>query len=160
MLSIEYTAIGTIRTPFARAEGSPIQPTGAKGTEGRIELDEQYAPGLRDLDGFSHLILLYHCHLCKGFSLEVTPFMDEHPHGLFATRAPKRPNPIGLSIVRLQKIQGNILYLEDVDMLDGSPLLDIKPFVPSFDAPEAERIGWLEQNYQKAKEVRADERFK
>jgi len=115
---------------------------------------------LKDLDGFSHIILLYHFHRVEGYSLLVTPFMDTIQHGLFSTRAPKRPNPIGISVVRLVQISGLTLDIENVDILDGTPLLDIKPYVPQFDNHPANAIGWLENTNGKAKVARADGRFR
>ena len=127
---MEYQPIGIIHTPFSRPEGMPIQPAGAVGITGSVEVLEQFRPGLKDLDGFSHIILLYQFHRSQGFSLEIVPFLDSKPRGVFATRAPKRPNPIGLSVVHLLRIEHNILYIENVDILDRTPLLDIKPYIP------------------------------
>ena len=152
--------IGIIRSPYKETEGTPIQTTGAKGVGGTAEIVPECAEGLRDLEGFSHIILIYHFHLSKGYSLTVKPFLDDTPRGVFATRAPKRPNAIGISVVRLVKIEGTTLYIEDVDIVDSTPLLDIKPYVPAFDAKEAERIGWLAGRAEKAAETDADERFK
>jgi tRNA-Thr(GGU) m(6)t(6)A37 methyltransferase TsaA len=158
---ITYRPIGTIHTPFKETRGMPIQPTGAQGVQGTVELAPEYAPGLRDLDAFSHVVLLYHLHLSEGYSLTVTPFMDDTPRGLFATRAPRRPNPIGLSVVRLVRVEGATLHVENVDVVDGTPLLDLKPFVPVFDAPDSEgiRLGWLADNAGKSFEMKADDRF-
>jgi tRNA-Thr(GGU) m(6)t(6)A37 methyltransferase TsaA len=137
----------------------PIQPSGARGVQGTLELDPAYEPGLRDLEGFSHLFLIYVFHRASGVQLTVTPFLDAEPHGLFATRAPKRPNPIGLSVVRLIAVEGNRLVLEDVDMLDGTPVLDIKPYVPAFDRPVDVRVGWLAGRDQNVGTKRSDDRF-
>ncbi len=142
---IVYRSIGVIHTPFKELENMPIQPSGAAGVRGTVELFPEFADGLKDLDGFSHLILLYHFHESRGYKLIVTPFLDSEPRGVFATRAPKRPNPIGLSIVRLVQVRGYTLDIENVDILDGTPLLDIKPYVPEFDHQENCRIGWLEK---------------
>jgi tRNA-Thr(GGU) m(6)t(6)A37 methyltransferase TsaA len=157
---IRYQPIGLIRSPYTQVEEMPIQPTGARGIRGRIELADQYAEGLRDLDGFSHLILLYHFHRSEGYRLTVTPFLDTTPRGLFATRAPKRPNSIGLSVVRLEKIEGAVLSVVDVDILDGTPLLDIKPYVSAFDTPQDVRSGWIGESGKTAVSIRADDRFK
>ncbi len=119
----------------------PVQPTGAKGIAGTIEIKPEYIDGLKDIEGFSHIILIYHFHLSKGYSLKVKPFLDENLRGIFATRAPKRPNPLGISVVKLIKVKNNILQIEDVDIVDGTPLLDIKPYVPDFDIHEVEKIG-------------------
>lgn len=144
MRKIVYQPIGIIYTPFKSPKGTPIQPTGAKGIEATVELFAEYADGLNDLDGFSHIYLLYHCHLSKRYSLNVTPFLDSEKRGLFSTRAPSRPNPIGLSVVRLLGIENNVLRVMDIDVVDGTPLLDIKPYVPEFDVRKAAKIGWLD----------------
>ena len=159
-MEINYQPIGMIHSPFADLEGMPIQPAGASGIRGTVEVFPEFAEGLKDLDGFSHIILLYHFHRVQGANLVVTPFMDSQPHGVFATRAPKRPNPIGLSIVRLLGIEQNILRIENVDILDGTPLLDIKPYVPEFDQPPADRMGWLEQAKGRVQSKRSDGRFR
>jgi tRNA-Thr(GGU) m(6)t(6)A37 methyltransferase TsaA len=119
----------------------------------------ELAAGLKDLEGFSHVILLYHLHKVRRVDLTVTPFLDSEQRGVFATRAPTRPNPIGLSIVALLRIEGNRLYLGNVDILDGTPLLDIKPYVPEFDQPLEARAGWLEEVRGKVRSVKSDERF-
>jgi tRNA-Thr(GGU) m(6)t(6)A37 methyltransferase TsaA len=156
---IELKPIGTIHTPFTKLKGMPIQPAGAQGVQGTIELFEEYHAGLKDLDGFSHIILLYYFHCSQGFKLQVVPFMDTKPRGLFATRAPKRPNPIGLSVVQLDRIENGILYVQNIDMLDGTPLLDLKPYVPEFDSHAKFRTGWLEQARKTVQNRRADDRF-
>ncbi|MDO9537157.1 MAG: tRNA (N6-threonylcarbamoyladenosine(37)-N6)-methyltransferase TrmO [Thermoplasmata archaeon] len=158
-MKIEYTPIGIIHSPFRKLEGMPIQPSGAAGVKGTVQVFEDFRPGLMDLDGFSHIILLYHLHRSKGFKLHVVPFLDSKLRGLFATRAPKRPNPIGLSVVRLDKIEGGILHIRNVDILDGTPLLDIKPFVPEFDAHEEVRTGWFEKASKTASNRKSDDRF-
>lgn len=158
-MTIEYTPIGTIHSPFAEPTDMPIQPTGALGVQGTIEMLEAFREGLKDLDGFSHLILLYHFHHSRGFSLRPIPFLDREPRGLFATRAPKRPNAIGLSVVGLDKIEGSLLYITNVDILDGTPLLDIKPYVPAFDTPKDVRTGWFEKVASAVASHRSDERF-
>jgi len=143
-LNINYQPIGYIRTSFRKVSKMPIQPSGAKRAKGIIELNPDFTPGLFDLEGFSHLILIYHFHLIKGHKLYVVPFMDDKPHGIFATRAPARPNPIGMSIVKLKKIENNLIYIEGVDMVDGTPLLDIKPFFTKYDNRLDAKAGWLE----------------
>lgn len=143
MDKIEYQPIGIIHTPHKTPEGTPIQPTGAKGVKGSIEVFPEYIAGLADLAGFSHIFMLYHFHLSKKFSLEVRPFMDDRKRGLFATRAPSRPNSIGLSVVRLIAITNGKLQIQDVDVVDGTPLLDIKPYVPEFDVRKVDQIGWI-----------------
>ncbi|OGW52347.1 MAG: tRNA (N6-threonylcarbamoyladenosine(37)-N6)-methyltransferase TrmO [Nitrospirae bacterium RBG_13_43_8] len=159
MKKIVYEPIGIIHSPFKDIKGMPIQPTGAKGIAGTIEIYQEFAEGLKDLEGFSHIILIYHFHLSKGYSLKVKPFMDKNYRGVFSTRAPKRPNPIGISVVRLRKIEGNILNIEDLDIIDCTPLLDIKPYVPEFDVQEIEKIGWLSQKAEKVHKFKSDERF-
>lgn len=151
--------IGTIHTPFKDLEGMPIQPSGARDVTGTVLLDPEYEQGLADLDGFSHIILLYQFHLSKGYSLMVTPFLDNTKRGLFSTRAPRRPNPIGLSIVRLTKRDKNRLLIRDIDVLDGTPLIDIKPYVPQFDIKEVTASGWLEKSQAKARSMKSDDRF-
>ncbi len=156
---MDFTPIGTIRSPFTNPEGMPIQPAGASGVKGTVEVLSAYKDGLDDLNGFSHIILLYLFHRSRGFKLKVVPFMDTTLRGVFATRAPKRPNPIGLSVVRLERIEGRVLHIEGVDVLDGTPLLDIKPYVPEFDAQVEVRTGWLDQAGKKAQDKRSDGRF-
>jgi tRNA-Thr(GGU) m(6)t(6)A37 methyltransferase TsaA len=160
MKEIRYKPIGIIHSPFKDITGMPIQPTGAKGIKGTIEIEPEYIAGLKDVEGFSHIFLLYHLHLSEGYSLEVKPFMDDDLHGVFATRAPRRPNSIGISVVRLVRIESHILHIEDVDVVDGTPLLDIKPYVPEFDVRKVERTGWLSQKADKVDRVTADERFR
>jgi len=158
-MTVKLEPIGIIHTPHAEPKGMPIQPAGAAGVKGTVEVFEPYREGLADLDGFSHVVLLYHFHLCEGFRLRVTPFMDSEERGLFATRAPKRPNPIGLSVVELERIEDGVLHVRNVDIVDGTPLLDIKPYVPEFDSPAEIRTGWLEMARKTVSERRADERF-
>jgi tRNA (adenine37-N6)-methyltransferase len=158
MNEFKYQSIGIIRSPFKTLDGMPIQPSGANAVAGTVEVDLKYEKGLKDLDGFSHIILIYHFHKAEGFSLRIVPFLDDKPRGLFATRAPKRPNPIGFSVVKLKKIRGNILEIENVDILDLTPLLDIKPFVPDFDVYENVQTGWLEK-VSKNINKKSDQRF-
>lgn len=140
----DFQPIGLIRTPFIRKDQVPIQPYRSHAT-GRVELSPEYEAGLEDLDGFSHVFLLYFFHQAEpGYDLAVTPFLDDKPKGLFATRYPRRPNPIGLSVVRLLRREGSVLHVEGIDVLDGTPLLDVKPYVPSFDAYPEARMGWLQ----------------
>jgi tRNA-Thr(GGU) m(6)t(6)A37 methyltransferase TsaA len=160
MGKIQYKPIGTIHSPFKKIKGMPIQPAGAKGIKGKIVIKPKYVGGLKDIDGFSHIILIYHFHLSKSYSLEVKPFMDNRVHGVFATRAPRRPNPIGFSVVRLVRVERRTLHIEDVDIVEGTPLLDIKPFVPRFDTVKTERIGWLSKRVGKVVRVKADGRFR
>jgi len=159
MPAITFEPIGIIHTPFAQPKGAPIQPSRSSHAKGRIELRPELADGLRDLDGFSHITLIYFLHLSRGFELAVVPFLDTQPRGLFATRAPRRPNAIGLSTVRLVSVDGATLHIEDVDMVDGTPLLDIKPYVPAFDELSDFRQGWLEGRARRAGKTSADDRF-
>jgi tRNA-Thr(GGU) m(6)t(6)A37 methyltransferase TsaA len=160
MEPVTYRPIGVIRTPFVDIEGMPVQAAGAIGIAGRIELDPNLVEGLADLEGFSHLTLIYYLHRVASARLTVTPFLDVRPHGIFATRSPARPNPIGLSTVRLVSISGSTLEIEDVDILDGTPLLDMKPYVPGLDDRPQPRIGWYEGRLDRVSEVKADARFR
>lgn len=137
----------------------PIQPSGEASAAGSVEVFAEFAPGLRDLEGFSHIVLIYHLHAVRRVDLTVIPFLDSQPHGVFATRAPTRPNPIGLSVVRLLRIEGNWLHVEHLDVLDSTPLLDIKPYVSEFDAQTQVRIGWLEAARGRAHTTTSDSRF-
>jgi tRNA-Thr(GGU) m(6)t(6)A37 methyltransferase TsaA len=159
MQEIHYRPIGIIHSPFPTTKGVPIQPGAAVGVAGIVEVFAEYAEGLLHVDGFSHVMLCYHFHLSKGACLHVTPFLDDHLHGVFATRAPSRPNPIGISIVRLVCVQGNSLHILDVDIVDGTPLLDIKPYVPAFDIREVTKSGWLENKVCQLSTAKDDGRF-
>ena len=159
MNEIKYIQIGIIHSPFKEPKGTPIQPRAAQGIDGTVEVFQEYSEGLKDIEGFSHVILVYHFHLSKESSLKVKPFMDDQTHGVFSTRAPNRPNPIGISVVQLVKIEGNILQVKDLDIVDGTPLLDIKPYVPEFDIRDAKKKGWLEKNVSKLSTSRDDGRF-
>ncbi len=154
-----FNPIGVIHTPFQQASGTPIQSMQSSGAQGTIVLQQQFVPGLKDLEGFSHLILLYVFNRTQPAKMLVTPFLDQQTHGLFATRAPARPNPLGLSVVRLLDIQDRLIRIADIDVLNGTPLLDIKPFVPQFDCPADVRIGWLQKQVHQAGETRDDGRF-
>lgn len=156
---IYYKPIGVIQSPFKEPKGTPIQPTAARDVEGSIEVYPDYREGLKDIEGFSHLILIYHLHLVKESALLVKPFLGDELHGVFATRSPGRPNSIGFSVVRLTKVEGNKLCIRDVDIVDGTPLLDIKPYVAEFDARQEVKAGWFEQNMHKLATTRDDGRF-
>ena len=158
--SIRFLPIGRIRTPFPEPAGTPVQTTSAFGSAGHIELNPELVEGLRDLEAFSHLILLHHLHRAHTARLTVTPFLDVQSHGIFATRSPARPNAIGLSVVRLVRIDGARIDIEDVDMIDGTPLLDIKPYVPAFDARDNVRIGWYADRLDRVEGAVADDRFR
>jgi tRNA-Thr(GGU) m(6)t(6)A37 methyltransferase TsaA len=137
----------------------PIQPAGEASAPGVVEILPEYAAGLRDLDGFSHVILIYHLHAVRRVDLTVTPFLATEPKGIFATRAPTRPNPIGFSIVRIERIEGNRLHVAAIDVLDGTPLLDLKPYVEEFDHPQGAVAGWLEAARGQVRKTRSDDRF-
>lgn len=157
---IVYRSIGVVHTPFTTMEGMPLQTIAAPGIQGTVELEQEFCGGLKDLEAFSHIILLTHLDRMSGFALEVTPYLDDQPHGVFATRSPRRPNPIGLSVVRLVSVDGCALHIEDVDLLDGTPVLDLKPYVPTFDVRETEQIGWFAGRIERVHTTRADERFR
>ncbi len=159
MNKICYTPIGIVYSPFKEPKGVPIQPVFAKDTEGRIEIFPEYSAGLKDLEGFSHIIVIYHFHKAKEPKLEVIPFLDPTPKGVFSTRAPSRPNPIGISIVRLIRVDNNILYVSEIDMIDRTPVLDIKPYVPKFDTRKNVKAGWLEKRVKNSPLLKDDGRF-
>jgi tRNA (adenine37-N6)-methyltransferase len=159
-MNIVLKPIGVIHSPFKDLDGMPIQPAGASGVKGTVEVFEEYRTGLNDLDGFSHIVLLYLFHRSQGFSLHVVPYLDTQMRGVFATRAPRRPNAIGLSVVQLDMIKDGMLQIQNVDILDGTPLLDIKPYVPEFDAQVKVRTGWLENVKGTVKHRKSDDRFK
>lgn len=155
--TVVYRPIGTVRSPFTEPEGMPIQPGRGRDVRGSVELRQELAAGLSDLDGFSHIILVCHLHRSAGYSLQVVPYLDDVPRGLFATRAPRRPNPIGLSVVRLVSISGAHIEFEGVDLLDGTPVLDIKPYVPELLEGEEVRLGWLD--HVRGRDAVSDSRF-
>jgi len=142
---ILYWTIGTIHSEHTIAENTPIQPVYAKGCKGYIELLPEFVDGLRDLNEFSHIYLIYHFHKAQQVKLIVKPFLQDVDRGIFSTRAPFRPNPIGLSVVELLGIEGNILHLNNVDILDGTPLLDIKPYTAKFDLHHVQKNGWQDE---------------
>ena len=139
-----FHPIGVIRSPFTELALVPKRPIDPVTSRGEVVLDPRYREGLADLKGFSHVILVFHLHRSHGYDLTVSPYLDPTPRGLFATRAPRRPNPIGMTVVRLLRVDGPRLRVRGVDVLDGTPLLDIKPSVPAFDHHPCERCGWLE----------------
>jgi tRNA-Thr(GGU) m(6)t(6)A37 methyltransferase TsaA len=159
MEKICYEPIGWIHSPYKKPLGTPIQSSAARGVQGSVEIYKKYMEGIVDLEGFSHIVLIYHFHLSGRPALSVKPFLDENYHGLFATRAPARPNPIGLSIVQLKKVRGTTLHILDVDIVDRTPLLDIKPYIPQFDMRTGCRIGWLRDNIGKMNTAADDGRF-
>lgn len=156
----QYEAIGVIRTPFESPDGMPIQPVGADTEGGTVRVEESYAAGLQDSNGFSHCILLYHFHAATdATSLEVEPFLDTKERGVFATRAPQRPNQIGLSVVEIDSVTGNEVSVRGIDVVDQTPSLDIKPFVPDFDVPKDADTGWITASKSTIQSEEADERF-
>lgn len=157
---IIYKPIGIIRSPFESAEGMPIQPAGGEDFTGQVEIFDEFAPGLKDLEGFSHIFLIYHFHNSKGYSLLTKPFLDETLRGVFSTRAPKRPNPVGISVVRLISVEKNILHIQDVDILDGTPLIDVKPFVSDIDNRTESARGWMDDKAVGFRVKRSDDRFR
>ncbi len=151
--------IGVIHSPFTRPEDMPIQPVGARDVEGEVVVDEQYAPGLRDLGGFSHIHLLYCFHRADRTELQVVPYLDSELRGVFATRSPLRPARLGLSVVQLLEVDGNRLRVRGVDVLDGTPLLDIKPYIPQFDNRPEATSGWMKSAQTEVERQRSDDRF-
>jgi len=151
--------IGIINTQYQKLEQMPIQPKGAENTISEIIINKEYEAGLADLDGFSHIYLIYEFHQSCGFQLSVVPFMDNTEHGVFATRAPRRPNPIGLSIVRILSIDKNIIKVSDADVLNGTPLLDIKPYIEQFDKVEQAQSGWMTASNREVEIAQSDDRF-
>lgn len=156
---IEFSPIGIIHTPFKETAGMPIQPPGASGIKGTVEVFPEFSAGLKDIEGFSHIILIFYFDRSKDYKLQVSPFLEDDVHGVFAIRAPKRPNPVGISIVKLIKRENNILYIDNPDMLDGTPLLDIKPYIPDFDAYPEAVAGWQEKHKGKVRKHKSDNRF-
>ena len=159
--SIHLEPIGVVHSPFMRREGTPIQGAFAPDARGKVEIFEQYAEGLADLDGFSHIWLLYHFHQSTEYKMRVVPFMDVRERGLFSTRAPRRPNPIGLSLVRLLSVEGNVLHIAEIDIVHGTPVLDIKPYSPQMDGRPDARCGWMDEVDPETRKSRsrADKRF-
>ena len=158
---LQYVPIGVVHSPFREPAGTPIQSSAAAavGVEARVEVFPCFREGLRDLEGFSHLILLYHMHRIQPAGLLVRPFLGNESHGVFATRSPGRPNPIGFSVVRLLSVEDGAISITDVDILDQTPVLDIKPYISEFDCREAERVGWFADNLHKLNETKDDGRF-
>ena len=159
MDTIVYRPVGVVHSPLKKSYGAPIQSIAASDVEGVVEVLPQYIEGLRDIEGFSHLILIYHFHLSDKPSMIVRPHLDNGTHGVFATRAPIRPNPIGISVVRLVRVDGTKLHVTGLDILDGTPVLDIKPYVPQFDAIGIEKIGWLKDRINMTGKTKDDGRF-
>ena len=159
-MNVVYKPIGIIHSPFNNLEEMPIQPSSDASRPGTVEIYPEFVEGLKDLEGFSHIYLIYHLHKVNKSRLVVTPFLDKEPHGIFATRAPSRPNPIGLSLVKIVGLEGNLIHVDQVDVLDGTPLLDIKPYVPEFENVDFVQIGWLEKAKGQIRSRKSDDRFK
>jgi tRNA (adenine37-N6)-methyltransferase len=157
---IIYKPIGIIHSPFKTIDGIPIQPAAAEGIQGEVKVNKEYSDGLKSLEEFSHIILIYHFHLTNGYKLKVVPFMDDVEHGLFATRAPGRPNPVGISVVKLKSISDNVIKVENIDVIDETPLLDIKPYISRFDNVNAEKNGWVSKIKNEVGSMKSDKRFK
>ncbi|MEW6718021.1 MAG: tRNA (N6-threonylcarbamoyladenosine(37)-N6)-methyltransferase TrmO [Chloroflexota bacterium] len=156
-----YRPIGIIHSPFNRLEEMPIQPTSEVSGAGIVEISPDFVDGLKDIDGFSHIYFIYHFHKVNQSRLMVTPFLDKELRGIFATCAPSRPNPIGLSLVKLVRVEYNLIHVDQVDVLNfGTPLLDIKPYVPDFEHSQEAPIGWLEQARGQVRTMKSDARFK
>ncbi len=159
-MKITFEPIGIVHSPFTELADMPIQPTGEEAAQGILEIYPAYDDALADLEGFSHIYALYFFHKVSGWQPKVLPFLDKQPHGLFSTRAPRRPNPIGLSLLKILAIEGSRIHVAGLDILDGTPLLDIKPYIPGFEDPQDVRIGWLEGCAGQVKNRKSDHRFK
>jgi len=161
-MEITLKQIGTVRSPFCDLKNMPVQPVGAKDVYATLEIDEEYSEGLKDLEGFSHIYLIYYFHKIQEHSLSVIPFNDKThtPRGVFSTRTPVHPNSIGLSVVKLVSVEKNIVRVKGIDILDGTPLLDIKPYIENFDKVDGDvKSGWMKASLQEVSEVRSDDRF-
>ena len=148
---IKIKSIGLIRTPYRKPKGIPIQGKFEKDVTGRAEIFLEYQQGLKDIEGFSHIVLIYYFDRSKDEKLISRPFLEDESHGIFAIRSPHRPNHIGFSIVKIEKVENNIVTFSEVDMLDGTPLLDIKPYVSYFDSRENVKNGWLDKHFKSGK---------
>ena len=158
-MTITYLPIGIIHSPFDNLKGMPIQPTSESSAEGSLEIYPEFAEGLKDLEGFSHIYLIYHLHKVPQSKLKVTPFLDDTPRGIFATRAPAHPNPIGLSLVKVLRVEENFVYVDGIDILNETPLLDIKPYIPEFEDTQNVRTGWMRKSKDEIQTKQSDERF-
>jgi len=148
MTEITMHPVGIIRSPYKQPRDIPIQGAFKKDVQAWVELEQEYVAGLKDLDGFSHAIILYHFHKSHGEQIQAQPFLEQDKHGIFAIRSPHRPNHIGLSIVKIERIEGNRLYFTEVDVLDQTPVLDIKPYVSHFDQRDDVKCGWLDKHFE------------
>lgn len=159
MEPVTFTPVGVVHSPHNELYGMPVQPPSAAGIAGEIEIFPEFAEGLLDIEGFSRIMVFYHLHRSAGPLLSAIPFLDTVPHGVFASRIPRRPNPLGFSVVRLLSRDRNILKIADVDILDGTPVLDIKPYVPEFDSYPNESSGWFAGKLDDMSSKRSDDRF-
>lgn len=157
--TIPVETIGIIHSPFTELKGMPVQSLGAQGTGGTVVVDERFAEGLRDLDGFGHIYLVYRFHKATRTELQVVPYMDAVKRGVFATRSPLRPAHIGISVVELLNASGNVLTVRGLDVLDGTPLIDIKPYIPQFDCWQNATSGWMKASRLDVEQKRSDNRF-
>jgi tRNA-Thr(GGU) m(6)t(6)A37 methyltransferase TsaA len=157
--TVQLETIGTIHSPFKKLENMPVQSLGAQCGEGTVVVDERFAEGLKDLDGFSHVYLVYHFHKVTRTELQVVPYMDTLIRGVFATRSPLRPSHIGISVVELLNLSGNTLTVRGLDVLDSTPLLDIKPYIPQFDCWQNATSGWMKASRLDVEQRRSDNRF-
>ena len=158
-MTIEMPVIGTVSSPFTDLKNMPIQPPVAKGIMGKLLVSDDYVSGLKDLDGFSHIYIFYHFHKTTKTKLEVIPFMDKVPRGVFSTRTPMRPSRLGMSVVEVVSVEGNCVNIKGVDVLDGTPLIDIKPYILKFDYREGATSGWMQATSDAVNNRRSDERF-
>lgn len=157
--TLALETIGTIHSPFRRLKGMPVQCLGSGCADGRVVVEERLAEGLKDLDGFSHIYLVYQFHEAARTELQVVPYMDTEVRGVFATRSPLRPAHLGISVVELLNVTGNVLTVRGLDVLDGTPLIDIKPYIPQFDCWPNATCGWMKASRFEVERRRADDRF-
>ena len=155
---MNFHPIGYAKTPFEEVDNVPLQSAGISSEIAELVIHEEYVQGLDDLDGFSHIYVLFHIHKAKGVALKVKPFLDTQDRGIFATRSPTRPNPIGLSIVEIDHIEGQRIFVKGIDLLNDTPIIDIKPYIQSFDNIKGTKDGWYEQGLD-PKQTRSDNRF-
>ncbi len=158
-MKISYKPIGVIHSDYEQRVGVPIQGALLPDSRGWVEVFPKYQDGLKDIEGFSHIILLFHFHLASGYRLLDKPYLEDKKHGIFSIRGPRRPNPIGFSIVRLEKRVDNVLHISEVDVIDGTPLLDIKPYVSKFDVRSNVKDGWLTERLKHAAGYKSDNRY-
>ncbi len=159
-MEFRFKPIGVLKTPYQSKSGVPIQGIFDPESKGTATIFKEYEAGLQDIEGFSHLIVIYVFHRSQGYELVCRPYMEDELHGVFTIRAPRRPNPIGFSVVRLRKREDRVLFLSEMDMLDGTPILDIKPFCPKFDHRQNVRVGWMDNTFRDAGHRKvSDDRF-